>query len=168
MEAYSVLFFCDWLFSLNVPSVMLTHIVACGCILFSFCVVFYGMNIPQFIHSMDKWAFELFLAFGYWEQCFCEHSYTCLLVNICSFFFTYIPRSGVAWTEYTYVPFKQMLLNSYPKELQQFMLPPAVHESCRCSIFLPTAGTVSLFNFSHSGGCSVIISPQFYVHFSDS
>lgn len=29
--------------------------------------------------------------------------------------------------------------------------PPAVHESCRCSISLPTVGTVILFNFSHNG-----------------
>ena len=54
---------------------------------------------------------------------------------------TYIPRSGVAGAEYTYVQFKLILLNSYP-EAEQFILLPAAHNvPCSCqqlvlSVFL--------------------------------
>lgn len=42
------------------------------------------------------WRFEVFLLFGYYEECFCKHSYARLCVNICYQFSWYITRSGHA------------------------------------------------------------------------
>lgn len=42
--------------------------------------------------------------------------------------------------------------SSFPKWLDQFLLPPAVYESSSCSTSLSTLDVVSLLNFIHSGG----------------
>lgn len=75
--------FCVWLLSLNV-FFQCSYAVACM-ILHSFFdwIKFHYMDITYSVYPfIGWWMFGLFLLFGYYEQCCCEHSHTSLCMNI--------------------------------------------------------------------------------------
>ena len=54
------------------------------------------MGIPHYAYSVIRLTFELFLHFGYCEQCYYEHCPAIICLSVCFQILGYIPRSGIA------------------------------------------------------------------------
>lgn len=106
----------------------------------------------MFIIHLLMNIFGWFLVFGYYKLSYCEHF---MCKSLCGHSFVslgQIPKNGTGHMIGVCLTFKNTD-RLFCKEVVSFYIPV----TCLWSIPSPTLGKASLFNFSHSSGCAVVL-----------